>query len=299
MTAKLRVKLHSKSVIVEDIPGFVREGADPGNPHHHTLSPKYADADLTAEEAGRLCYLSNHRPNAKTANNADYLLNICHQRHYSVLGHSFASIYVDGVSRNETHEKIRHKWLTYSEVSQRYVDVGEFEFVEHPGLSHISDFSRSKIAESFESAKTLYDVLVDELVNDQGLSRKEARQAARGVLPGGIETKILVSGNLRAWRDFLAQRLPLAADLEIRLAALKIFKIMKREFPNSFQDFDSRGLITTERLVTRARDRYKTAEAMSCHPRKEFTDKYVQEIDNILDQGLWVLKDDPWTEEEI
>ena len=42
------------------------------------------------------------------------------------------------------------------------------------------------------------------------------REAARAVLPNDTETKIVVSGNYRAWRDFIAQRWTVHADLEIQ-----------------------------------------------------------------------------------
>jgi len=273
----VRVLLHSKSLIVDDIPGFVRELQD------------QADADLSAEEAGRLCYLSGHRPNPKTATNADYLLNICNERHYSVLGHSFFSFYIDEVSRNETHEKIRHRWFTYSEVSQRYVDAENFWMVGHPGLRDLDEEHKDKIQSDFIAAKESYREIVDALTA-KGYKRKEARQAARSVLPSGTETKILMSGNLRAWRDFLAQRLAPGADLEIRSVALEIYKILKQESPNSFQDFDSRGMITVERLIQRALDRHDFGLSTS----KE----YVWVTREILKNGLWTLKDDPWKDEE-
>lgn len=282
----MRVILHSRSVIVEDVPGFEREP-----------DAEYADADLTAEQSGRLCYMSWQRPNPKTATNADYLLNIDNQRHYSVLGHASASFYIDGVSRNCTHEMIRHRWFTFSEVSQRYVDIADFEFVEHPGLEELAA-PGTYIYNNFEIEKHRYRETVDELVR-RGHTRKEARQAARSVIAGGVETKILMSGNLRAWRDFLAQRLAPGADKEIRRVALEIFRILSAEFCGHFQDFDSQGMITTERLIKRALDRYDIADAFSTDPRGKNAIDSLAEIRDILKNGLWTLKADPWEEDKI
>lgn len=283
----MRVILHSKSHIVSDIPDFVRESSE---------KVDYADADLTAEEAGRLCYLSWHRPNEKTAVNGRYLLNICNQRHYSVLGHSSASFYIDGISRNCTHEMIRHRWFTFSEVSQRYVDISKFEMAVHPGLrDHMGP--NSYVQNNFNVDKFRYGEIVEDLVS-MGRPRKEARQAARNVLPGGIETKILMSGNLRSWRDFLAQRLAPGADAEIRAAALEIYKILKIEFPNSFRDFDSQGMITVERLIARALRRYDLEDAFFNSPNRTSFGSFVAEVRKIIDNGLWVLETDPWEEDE-
>ncbi len=289
----MRVILHAKSHIVSDIPGFIREP-----------DTDRADADLTAEEAGRLCYLSGHRPNPKTAANPDYLLNIQNERHYSVLGHAAATFYIEGISRNCTHEIIRHRWFTFSEVSQRYVDVYKLGESLHPGLSAWmstnaeNDDGRQEMLTIVDRVtKDAYRIITDELIRHHGYGPKQARQAARWVLPGGTETKILMSGNLRAWRDFLSQRLTPHADDEIRAVALETYKILKAEFPGSFQDFDSRGLITTERLIQRALERHDVMAAYSDQPSYKPAKKLVDDVREILDKGLWVLKDDPWEDE--
>src|SRR5690554_948865 len=74
------------------------------------------DSDLLAEFAGRSCYQSFHKPNPKTEANHDYLRNILNQGHFSVLEHASATFYVTGVSRALTHELIRHRHLSYSEL---------------------------------------------------------------------------------------------------------------------------------------------------------------------------------------
>lgn len=292
----MRVLLHSKSHIVADIPDFSRE----------TTGDTYADADLTAEEAGRLCYLSWHRPSEKTAKNSGYLLNICNQRHYSVLGHSSASFYIDEISRNCTHEIIRSRWFTFSEVSQRYVDGDKFWFAgSHPGLrEYVEGRDYNSIQRLMIESKLLYQDIV-EFLEAKGHSRKEARQAARHVLPGGTETKILMSGNLRAWRDFLAQRLAPGADDEIREVAREIYKIVKVEFPNSFRDFDSWGMITVERLIARALHRHDVYvyDHVPAYQQEKLRGRQaialMDDVRDILKNGLWTLNTDPWREDEI
>lgn len=209
--------------------------------------PHYCrDADDLAEFAGRLCYESWNRPNPDTATNQGYLANIISQGHHSVLEHASATFYIDGVSRNFTHELVRHRHLSFSEVSQRYVDVSKYRVVVPPAL-------RSATAELDESEETAYydpeagtydmddtyawhqyQATMEELSD---LPRKEARQAARFCLPGGLETKILVTGNHRAWRDMLGKRLSPGADLEMRLVAQKILTELHQIAPNTYQDF--------------------------------------------------------------
>lgn len=227
----MRVMLVAATEIVNDVPGYVT---------HYELdwiinSDGSFDVKLIdelAEEAGRLCYLSWDRPNPETATNKGYIANIIRQQHFSVLEHASATFYIDGVSRNFTHELIRHRHLSFSEVSQRYVDVSEFKFVGHPTLTeqHIDNNTH------VDELKGIYSAVMDDL-DEAGYKRKEARQAARAILPGGLETKILVTGNMRAWREVLQKRLSPTADKEFQLVAQKILEQLREIAPNTFQDF--------------------------------------------------------------
>jgi thymidylate synthase (FAD) len=229
MGDKLRVLLLAHTnYIHQSIPGYtphVLEG------EHVTIS------DELAEMAGRLCYLSWERPNPDTATNAGYLSNIIVQRHFSVLEHASATFYIDGVTRNLTHELIRHRHLSFSEVSQRYVNVEDFPVIEHPGLRDLDGLTKLSIANAAVGAKATYKRVFDKL-RGKGFERKAARQAARHVLPGGLETRIVVSGNLRAWREMLEKRLSPAADAEFREVAQKILAELKVIAPATFQDFE-------------------------------------------------------------
>jgi thymidylate synthase (FAD) len=65
-----------------------------------------------------------------------------------------------------------------------------------------------------------------------------AREAARGVLPNSTETKIVVTGNARAWRTMLELRSSEGAEFEIRRCAIAIIRILALEAPGFFSDFE-------------------------------------------------------------
>src|SRR5262249_51029742 len=69
------------------------------------------------------------------------------------------------------------------------------------------------------------------------LRRKQARQAARAVLPNATETRIVVTGNYRAWRHFIAMRATEHADVEIRELAVECLRQLQGVAPNAFDDF--------------------------------------------------------------
>jgi thymidylate synthase (FAD) len=74
-------------------------------------------------------------------------------------------------------------------------------------------------------------------VGNATLRRKQARQAARAVLPNATQTKIVVTGNYRAWRHFVAMRATEHADVDIRELAVACLRELQRVAPNAFADF--------------------------------------------------------------
>jgi thymidylate synthase (FAD) len=70
------------------------------------------------------------------------------------------------------------------------------------------------------------------------LRRKQARQAARAVLPNATETRIVVTGNYRAWRHFIAMRASEHADVEIRRLAIACLRELIAVAPTVFADFE-------------------------------------------------------------
>ena len=70
------------------------------------------------------------------------------------------------------------------------------------------------------------------------LRRKQARQAARAVLPNATETRIVVTGNFRAWRHFIAMRASEHADVEIRRLAIECLRQLVGVAPQVFGDFE-------------------------------------------------------------
>lgn len=200
-----------------------------------------SDADggeALAEAAGRACYQSWSKPNPATATNAGYIKHILESKHLSVIEHASATFYIEGVSRSLTHELIRHRHLSYSQLSQRYVDESEAKFVLPPLISAEGAEAMDDFVNATEVAQGYYEEIVDKLArNFPNLKRKEIRQAARAVLPNATETKIVVTGNYRAWRHFIEMRATEAADVEIRGLAVEILRQLRGIAPSVFADF--------------------------------------------------------------
>jgi thymidylate synthase (FAD) len=192
-----------------------------------------------AELAGRVCYMS-YGKGRKT--NAEFLGHLVDVGHGSVLEHAVWSFLVTGVSRSFTHELIRHRHFSYSQLSQRYVDESDSDYVEPDAIAADPEL-HAVWTEAVNVARAAYDRLVAGLQErfagepDKTLRRKLARQAARSVLPNATETKIFVTGNARALRHFIELRGSEHADVEIRKVAVAVLGLMRAEAPSMFADY--------------------------------------------------------------
>ncbi|MBF6591352.1 MAG: FAD-dependent thymidylate synthase [Ktedonobacterales bacterium] len=203
-------------------------------------------SELIVELAGRVCYLSfGDKQFRKT--NADYVGNLIHQGHGSVLEHAVWDLLITGVSRSLTHELVRHRAGTgISQLSQRYVDESTADFVE-PTIIAMDPELHTTWLRAVETAHQAYKDLVEALAIrverahpdlSRTQRRKMAREAARSVLPNATETKLLFSANARALRWILTLRGSEGAEPEIRKLAVKLCRIMRTEAPTLFADFE-------------------------------------------------------------
>ena len=222
-----------------------------GAEHVNWESDTDVPGQTVAEFAGRLCYLSfgpeaglegGHKLIPGRTSNQEYLNNILKVRHGSVLEHAVWTLLFEGVSRALTHELVRHRHLSYSQLSQRYVDESEVAFVLPPEIApegEAFDVFRRSCERSLEDYRLLLG-LIEQQVKDEPsatLRRKRARQTARSLLPNAAETKIVVTGNARAWRHFIELRGSASAETEIRRLAVTVLYTLVEEAPHLFGDY--------------------------------------------------------------
>lgn len=227
--------------------------------------PWSTDADggqALTEFAGRACYQSWSKPNPRTATNADYLKHLIDVGHLSVLEHASVSCYITGISRSCAHELIRHRHLSFSQLSQRYVPDADADVVVPPGIDGDPELERLFLAAADASRASYLGLLAGLEARDGDspgavLRRKQARQAARAVLPDATETRIVVTGNYRAWRHFVAVRATEHADVELRALAVACLRQLVAVAPAVFGDFQIARLadgteVATSPLATEA-----------------------------------------------
>jgi len=192
------------------------------------------DPEYVCELASRLCTMSFDGDGRDHDARIQHLFEV---RDGSVLEHNYWCFVVWNVSRGLTLELVRHRiGMSYSQLSQRYLDASHTNFVVHPAIQELATanpplFDRWK--SHMGASRELYADLTGALgeLHPDVPDQTEHRQAASSVLPHATGARIFVSANTRALRHMIETRAHPAADPEIRCLFVKVFLIMQRVSP--------------------------------------------------------------------
>jgi thymidylate synthase (FAD) len=199
--------------------------------------------------AGQLCYMSFGEKRTKNVDAEKYFNHIKEAHHGSVLEHANYSLLLYGVSRSQTHELITHRFLSKSQVSQRYVSGNLLRFVERPEYQDDEEL-HTMFEERIDRTFNEYHIIADRLLERQKAGskllsaeyktdlRKKVNQTARSVLPNETEAPSIVTTNIRAWRHIIEARAHAGAEIEIRALAMKVFHILQATEPILFADYE-------------------------------------------------------------
>ncbi len=190
-----------------------------------TLLSITPDAEKLIEEAGRTCYLSFEKIGADSAR--DFIQKLIKMGHDSPLEHACATFRIENCSRAMTHQLVRHRLMSVSQQSQRYVDEENFSFVVPPTVP--KEFQK-EFSDDMEAIRQMYIKW-----RDKGLKKEDARF----VLPNACTSEIVVTANFREWRHIIKLRTSATAQWEIRLVSTKILEILKEQAPACFSDIEA------------------------------------------------------------
>ena len=174
------------------------------------------------EYAARVCYRSAGRSRSGTS--GKFLQNLIAQGHESPLEHASATFHISGCSRAMTHQLVRHRLMSVSQQSQRYVTESNFEYVIPPS---VAEKDCAAYRQDMESVRTMY-------AKWKGLGLKN--EDARFVLPNACVTEIVISANFREFRHIFRVRCARQAQWEIRQACCEMLNILRDKAPHIFED---------------------------------------------------------------
>lgn len=190
------------------------------------------------EFAGRHCY----RSFSKGRDTYDYIKNIIESDHGSVLEHVNFTFAISGISRTLTHELVRHRvGVAISQESQRYVPATDIKFVVPPLYLWLSEGDLSSpqitkwashcydsLAGYNDMLHGLQDLTLQHQAGEKGemLDSKRRTEAARSLLLGASESRMVWTANIRTLRHVFDKRGGQPADLEIRRWAVALFNAL-------------------------------------------------------------------------
>jgi thymidylate synthase (FAD) len=145
------------------------------------------------------------------------------------LHHGSAIFLFEGISRACTHQLVRHRLGSFSQESQRYLDLskGGWKAIVPPVFTDKPE-ARAVLDDFWAEAEAKYTML-------RGLGVR--KEDARFLLPNAAETRIVTTMNFDAWSHFLWLRaVDKAAQWEIRAMGQHALKMLYAVAPDVFDE---------------------------------------------------------------
>ncbi len=146
--------------------------------------------------------------------------------HLTVIEHASFTFSISGVSRVLTHQLVRHRIASYSQQSQRYVEIDKPTFVIPPSIKKNKE-NLAKYSKFMDVAWRTYNLL---------LKRGIPPEDSRFVLPNATNTNITVTMNARELLHFFELRCCMRAQWEIRQMAWMMLNLVKKVAPIIFKN---------------------------------------------------------------
>ncbi|WP_179632222.1 FAD-dependent thymidylate synthase [Clostridium peptidivorans] len=206
----------------------------------HTPNPERVVA-----KAAKLCYSSVGVDEMETNLDKDkiekFLNMLMSYGHESPIEHVSFTFAAEGISRSLSHQLVRHRIASYSQQSQRYVKLDQFEYIVPPEIAK-DEKAKMLFQKSMEDSQKAYNEIVkllEERYLEQGISKssaeKKAIEDARYVFPNACETKIVFTMNARSLMNFFRHRCCNRAQWEIRSLAEAMLVEVKKVAPILFK----------------------------------------------------------------
>jgi thymidylate synthase (FAD) len=181
----------------------------------------------TVYTACRTCY-SAMSPVDMYENGADeekmlkLIRNVVASGHHSTIEHIQVSFAISNVSRACTHQLVRHRLMSFSQKSQRYVqEKGQFDYLIPPTIE-----KNPELKEKFISFMGEISDKYQEFVN-AGIPAEDAR----AVLPNAAASSMVASLNLREMIHLAQLRLCTRAQYEIRMLVKGMCEELTKQEP--------------------------------------------------------------------
>jgi thymidylate synthase (FAD) len=151
--------------------------------------------------------------------------------HESVLEHAVFTFAIEGISRACSHQLVRHRMASFSQQSQRYVNVSKEQYFSWVMPKTIATNASVETHDWFICLMDEIDRLYRWLVKE-GIPEEDARY----ILPNACTTNLLVTMNARELRHFFSLRCCERAQWEIKELAERMLALVREVAPTLFKD---------------------------------------------------------------
>lgn len=147
--------------------------------------------------------------------------------HEAVLEHFTMTFAIEGVSRALLAQLSRHRLMSLSVQSQRYVNMHGFDYVTPKSIEGASDDVYNEYLSLMDAIDKTYQSFIE-----RGIPEEDARY----ILPNAVCTNIVVSVNARELRHIAGLRMCARAQQEIRELVAKMVELAKEVAPTIFEN---------------------------------------------------------------
>ena len=184
------------------------------------------------ERVARVCYKSEDKivPDGSSAKKlVGFLVK---QGHEAMLEHSQLSVLFT-CDRGVANEMARHRIASFAQESTRYCNYSkdkfgsEIQVIMPTFIKNADEPTRIAWTESMYAVEKQYMQLLE-----HGFRPEQARC----VLPLCLKTEIVITANLREWRNIFKLRTPVAAHPQMRELMCPLLKELQKKIPVIFDD---------------------------------------------------------------
>ena len=190
------------------------------------------------ERIGRVCYKSEGTITEDSAEK--FIKGLLTRQHESVIEHENVTVRFV-CDRGVTHEIVRHRIASYSQESTRYCNYSGDKFDNQITVIDLASGFQYDLSKENDKAK--YEVWTKAMENAEQsyfrmLELGATPQEARSVLPNSLKTEIVVTMNLRSWRNFFRLRVDSHAHPQMREVATMLYEEFQKRLPVFVADLD-------------------------------------------------------------
>ena len=190
------------------------------------------------ERIGRVCYKSEGKITEDSAEK--FIKGLLTRQHESVIEHENVTVRFV-CDRGVTHEIVRHRISSYSQESTRYCNYSGDKFDNQITVIDLASGFQYDLSKENDKAK--YEVWTKAMENAEQsyfrmLELGATPQEARSVLPNSLKTEIVVTMNLRSWRNFFRLRVDSHAHPQMREVATMLYEEFQKRLPVFVADLD-------------------------------------------------------------